>query len=177
MEIHSHHRRLLDRLHEIQRDEHPRIRTITAPVFDAALNWRDAYLEYIPNHPIATYRVDEEMAQNPLFKSFIEQCTRHPDAQKLDIKNFIMRPVARLLRYPLLLSGIMDASPAGHEDKDSIPNVLEVIKDLGKSTEGGVESSKQKVELWRYDANLVFKPGEYLVSFLSLKRPFAQLGD
>ncbi|CAG8781325.1 7765_t:CDS:2, partial [Acaulospora colombiana] len=43
-EIHGHHRRMLERLHEIQREEHPFIRSITAPVFDAALNWRDAYL-------------------------------------------------------------------------------------------------------------------------------------
>ena len=71
-EIHTHQRRLLDRLHEIQREEHPQIRSITAPVFDAALNWRDAYMEYIPNHPIATYRVDEELASNLLFKTFVE---------------------------------------------------------------------------------------------------------
>ena len=81
-----------------------------------------------------------------------------------------MRPVARLLRYPLLLQGIMDAAPPGHEDKDSIPEVLEVIKDLAKSADGGVESARQKVELWRYDANLVFKPGEHLVRYIRYVR-------
>lgn len=60
----------------------------------------------------------------------------------------------------------MEASPPNHEDRDTIPQVLEVIKDLGKATEPGVGSAKQKVELWRYHANLVFKPGEIVVSAL-----------
>lgn len=68
------HRRLLERLHEIQRDEHPNIRSITAPVLDAALNWHDAYMEYVPNYPISHYRIDEEMQNNIAFKAFADVC-------------------------------------------------------------------------------------------------------
>jgi hypothetical protein len=71
-ELHAHHRKLLDQLHEIQREEHPVIRSITAPLFDAALNFRDSYMEYIPNYPIAAYRIDDEMATNEKFKVFCE---------------------------------------------------------------------------------------------------------
>jgi len=71
-ELYSHHRRLVDKLHEIQSEEHPVIRSVTAAVFDAALNFRDAYMEYIPNYPIAEYRITDEMATNPRFKAFVE---------------------------------------------------------------------------------------------------------
>ena len=71
-ELHAHHRRLVDALHVIQREEHPRIRSIIATVLDAALNFRDAYLEYIPNYPIAAYRLDEEMNINLSFRAFVE---------------------------------------------------------------------------------------------------------
>jgi len=40
-------------------------------MFDAALNFRDAYMEYVPNYPIAAYRVDDEMANNPEFRAFV----------------------------------------------------------------------------------------------------------
>ncbi len=70
--LHSHNRKLLDRLHAIQRDEHPVINSITAAVFDAALNWREEYMEYITNYPIAEYRIVDEMANNSLFKDFVE---------------------------------------------------------------------------------------------------------
>ena len=93
----------------------------------------------------------------------MKQCIRHGDAHRLDMKSFINRPIPRLLRYELLLKGIMDESPPGHEDHDEIPNVVEVIKALGKETEPGVQSAKTKVEVWRYNAHLVFKQGETVV--------------
>lgn len=71
-EIYGHHRKLLDQLHEIQREEHPMIKSVTAAVFDAALSFREAYMEYIPHYPIAAYRIDEEMANNYEFKAFVE---------------------------------------------------------------------------------------------------------
>ena len=74
-ELHLHHRRLLDTLFEIQREEHPRIRSVTAPVFDGALNFREAYMEYIPNYPIAEYRIEDEMRRNPIFKEFADVCS------------------------------------------------------------------------------------------------------
>ncbi|KAK0436935.1 CNH domain-containing protein [Armillaria borealis] len=159
-ELGYHHRKLVEKFHEIQREQHPVIRTVTAAMFDAALNFRDAYMEYIPNYPIAAYRIDDEMANNLSFKTFVEQCVRHPDAHRLDMKNFINRPIPRLLRYELLLKGILDETPPGHDDRKEIPQVLEVIKSIGKDTEPGVVSAKQKVELWRYNSNLVFKHGE-----------------
>jgi RHO1 GDP-GTP exchange protein 1/2 len=71
-ELHAHHRRLVDQFHDIQREEHPTIRSVTAVLFDATLNFREAYMEYIPNYPIAAYRVDDEIANNPAFKAFVE---------------------------------------------------------------------------------------------------------
>jgi hypothetical protein len=85
------------------------------------------------------------------------------------MKIFINRPIPRLLRYELLLKGIMDETPPGHEDLESIPNVIDVINALGKETEPGVFSAKQKVEVWRYNAGLVFKPRESIVRGLRLK--------
>ena len=71
-ELHAHHRKLLNSLHEIQREEHPVINSVTAAMYDAVLNFREAYVEYIPNYPIAAYRIDDEMANNPPFKAFVE---------------------------------------------------------------------------------------------------------
>jgi hypothetical protein len=76
MELYRHHKRLVDKFHEIQREQHPNIKSITAAMFDAALNWREVYMEYIPNYPIAAYRIDEEMANNFAFKTFVEVCQR-----------------------------------------------------------------------------------------------------
>lgn len=73
-ELHHHHRRLVEKFHEIQREQHPTIRSIIAPIFDAALNFREAYMEYIPNYPIAEYRIGDEMENNLAFRTFVEVC-------------------------------------------------------------------------------------------------------
>jgi hypothetical protein len=84
------------------------------------------------------------------------------------MKNFLNRPISRLARYELLLKGIMEASAESHEDHDSIPHVIDLIKSLFEETQPGIASAEQKVELWRYDSNLVFKRGETLVSYNQL---------
>lgn len=71
-ELAIHHARLLEHFHRIQREQHPNIHSITAPLMDAALNFRDAYMEYIPNYPIGVYRIDEEMIRNRKFKDFLD---------------------------------------------------------------------------------------------------------
>lgn len=86
------------------------------------------------------------------------------------MKSFVNRPIPRLARYELLLKGIAEASAEGHEDHDSIPHVIDVIKSLLKETQPGVASAEQKVELWRYNSNLVFKPGENVVSYNQLEQ-------
>jgi hypothetical protein len=70
--LHLQHRKLLDHLHAIQRDEHPVINSVAAAIFDAALNWREEYMEYITNYPIAEYRIVDEKANNPTFSEFVE---------------------------------------------------------------------------------------------------------
>lgn len=84
------------------------------------------------------------------------------------MKSFIKKPIPRLLRYELLLQGILKETSAGHDDLETIPAILNVLKALRNETEPGVVSTKQKDELREYSANLVFKPEEYVVcSFLS----------
>lgn len=88
---------------------------------------------------------------------------RHPDARKLDLKGFVFRPIPRLLRYDLLLRAVMKTLPEGHEDLETIPQILDLIKDLGKAVDAGVSTATKKVELWNYNSNLIFKPGEAVV--------------
>lgn len=50
------------------------IDSVAAVLYTAITEVHDAYMEYIPNYPIAAYRIDEEMAANPLFKEFVAVC-------------------------------------------------------------------------------------------------------
>ena len=95
----------------------------------------------------------------------LQQCVRHADAHRLDMKNFVDKPIPRLPSYESLSETLIEETPTGHEDLDTIPAGLDAIKGHGEGTKPGVVSAKQKAELWRYNADLVFKVGEDVVCF------------
>lgn len=107
-------------------------------------------------------------SSNAAFTTLLKESIRHPDAGKHDVKAFVNRPIPRLLRYELLLKEILGSTPSYHDDRDAIPEVIELISALARETQPGVESAKQKVEMWRYNANLILKTGEAFVSSRSL---------
>lgn len=41
-------------------------------MFDALLQWGDAYRTYAANYPIAKWRIDKERRSNPAFQAFFD---------------------------------------------------------------------------------------------------------
>jgi hypothetical protein len=69
IEVHS---LLLERLQSRQLEQHPRFGMISDLLLDAALNWQEAYMEYVTHYPIARAKVQEEEARNPKFAAFLK---------------------------------------------------------------------------------------------------------
>ncbi|KAK6905920.1 hypothetical protein I203_106755 [Kwoniella mangroviensis CBS 8507] len=155
LEVHS---KLLENLQFRQLEQHPHFGMISDLIFDAALNWQEAYMEYVTHYPIAKAKVQEEEARNPKFASFLHTCLKDPSANRQDVYHFINRPIPRLLRYNLLLADILkslkEVGPPDHPDIEQIPQVMEVITDLGKATQKGVAVNESKVELWGFQHTL-----------------------
>lgn len=72
LEVHSD---LLEKLHDRQTKQHPQLGTVSDLLLDAALNWQDAYMEYVTHYPISKAKVQEEQQRNPRFATFLEVCT------------------------------------------------------------------------------------------------------
>lgn len=79
-------------------------------------------------------------------------------ANRQDIYHFINRPIPRLLRYNLLLADILkslqEVGPENHPDIETIPQVMELVGDLGRATQKGVAVNESKVELWQFQHSL-----------------------
>jgi RHO1 GDP-GTP exchange protein 1/2 len=83
--------------------------------------------------------------------------------KKVGWSTLLIRPITRLPRYDLLLAELVKTASAGHEDQDTLAQTRELITSLAKETQPGVASAQQKVKLWQYNSDLVFKPGETIV--------------
>jgi len=77
------HQNLLENLHFRQLEQHPRFGMISDLLLDAALNWQDAYMEYVTHYPIAKAKVQEEELKNPKFAAFLKVSCLTGDEKEL----------------------------------------------------------------------------------------------
>lgn len=173
------HEDLLEKLQLRQLEQHPSVGAIADLVFDAALNWQEAYMEYVTHYPIAKAKVQEEQMRNPRFAQFLDACQKNPMSNRQDVYHFINRPIPRLLRYNLLLADILKSLQEVsdvHPDIETIPQVMELIGLLGKATQKGVAVNESKVELWTFHHSLDGgKFGTRAVKDLDLMNPMREL--
>lgn len=66
------HQNLLENMQNRQLEQHPRFGMVSDLLLDAALNWQDAYMEYVTHYPIAKAKVQEEELKNPKFAAFLK---------------------------------------------------------------------------------------------------------
>lgn len=74
------------------------------------------------------------------------------------------KPTTRLARYPLLLGVVLKYTPDDNPDKKDLARVVELVK--GFLEKVNIESGKteNRFSLLQLDQQLVFRPGEQVVS-------------
>ncbi|KAK7437358.1 Rho guanine nucleotide exchange factor [Stygiomarasmius scandens] len=159
LDLLSHHKHLIEKLHDTQGKECLHTQNIAGVVFDAVLNFWDTYVKYIYNYPVAMHRLNDESAKNLKFKVLIDTIGH---SNGLNINRLISRPIKHLLRYGLLLQEIFKETPPSHKDYDGLLQILQNIRILEDNIRPGLTAAKQKQELWFYSTNIVFKPGEWI---------------
>ncbi|KAG8980920.1 hypothetical protein FRB94_010320 [Tulasnella sp. JGI-2019a] len=155
-ELRNHHQRYLDRLLEVQRQQHPLIDSISSILCESVLDWREAYVKYIPHIPVGAYQIDQMLAQKPAFRGFYQDTLKDPRARRLPMKAFLLQPLSRLPRYNMRLKSILATLPTDHPDVEAIPSVVAVLEELGNVVHLSTEMAQGRVNIWTYSKNLVF---------------------
>ncbi|KAJ9125819.1 hypothetical protein QFC24_002603 [Naganishia onofrii] len=174
------HEELLRNLHARQEEQHPRMGPISDLIYDAALQWGDAYQEYASNLPKALFAIDEEKKNNPKFSAFLEKCISTPGTNRQGFQHFINRPVHKLPRLKMQLESILSTLEKlelyDHTDTITLPQVVELISIQGKSINKAVKEMEPKVRL-RSLPNQLFggKFGESSIKSLDLLNPSREL--
>ena len=88
----------------------------------------------------------------------LQKCQELPGTNRLGLKNAIYRPIPRLGRYELLLKSIHKKTPAGHEDFEAIPALVDLIKRVGGEIERMVvqgQDCAKDLKVHRYNSSLL----------------------
>jgi hypothetical protein len=67
----------------------------------------DSYIPYCNAYSNMMERIQELMANNYKFKTFIDNCKTLEDCRNLDVVSFIIKPVQRICKYPLFFNDLM----------------------------------------------------------------------
>ncbi|KAH7019163.1 CNH domain-containing protein [Ilyonectria destructans] len=160
--------------------DHPSIHSVSSR-FAASLTARqqkepivhnvgDIFLEYVPMfEPFIWYgsrqlegkfEFENERSVNQYFAKFVDEIERRKESRKLELNGYLTKPTTRLARYPLLLENVLKYTEDGNPDKEDIPKVLTVIRDLLGRVNAESGKAENRFNLRRLHEQLRFRPNE-----------------
>ncbi|XP_064384437.1 dynamin-binding protein-like isoform X2 [Halichondria panicea] len=89
---------------------------------------RDTYGMYCRNHDVAASILEKYM-ESPVLADKIRHCMDElrDQIQAWDLQSFLIKPVQRILKYPLLVDKLVESTEEKHADRKAIQNARDVI--------------------------------------------------
>lgn len=123
--------------------------------------FKAAYTQYGPHVVLAEYAVKSEYATNMLFQNFIREKEKQAECRKLPFRHFLVLPVTRLQRYPLLIDAVLKRTQDDHPDKDDLGRCVEVLRDIGNQMNLLADSKRMTLRIYEIDDKIKYKTGEH----------------
>ncbi|KAJ7357847.1 hypothetical protein OS493_022665 [Desmophyllum pertusum] len=90
-------------------------------IFLESVDFFQAYEIYCSKQTAASALLESLQKKTELLRIFLNvTCRENPKCRKMDLNSFILAPVQRIMKYPLLLSRICKASPRRNSDREKL---------------------------------------------------------
>lgn len=89
------------------------------------------YSDYLRNHDAANRKL-QALQGNPKVAIWLKECREWAVdlTGAWDLDSLLVKPVQRILKYPLLLSGLLDSTPKDHPDYSDIASALQEVTNI-----------------------------------------------
>ncbi len=89
------------------------------------------YTIYLKNHDAANRKL-QSLQQNPKVEIWLRECRQYAAdlTNAWDLDSLLVKPVQRLLKYPLLLSQLLESTPDDHPDREAIKGALRDLTEI-----------------------------------------------
>ncbi|KAI8381366.1 CNH domain-containing protein [Radiomyces spectabilis] len=134
----------------------------------------DPFVVYGAHQVIGKFNFELEKKRNPKFSQFVEETERKPESRRLELNGYLTKPTTRLGRYNLLLREILKRTPEGNPDRETLPQVMELITRFLVQVNTETGKCENLFSLQQIHERLYFKPPIDHVD-LSLLDPQRQL--
>eukprot|EP00007_Cunea_sp_BSH-02190019_P006443 CAMPEP_0174238538 /NCGR_PEP_ID=MMETSP0417-20130205/11572_1 /TAXON_ID=242541 /ORGANISM="Mayorella sp, Strain BSH-02190019" /LENGTH=725 /DNA_ID=CAMNT_0015317381 /DNA_START=421 /DNA_END=2594 /DNA_ORIENTATION=- len=107
-----------------------RIQTnIFGDIFLQMADFFKMYTAYCANQPNALKTL-EKYQKNTAFQKFLEECTLNPETRGLTLFSFLIKPIQRICKYPLLLKDLLKNTAEDHPDFDNLQKAMNKIQEV-----------------------------------------------
>jgi hypothetical protein len=111
-----------------------------------AKDMKRPYAIYCSNQPNVRTTLMEYQANNPALDKFVKAAFKRPECRKLNLESFLIVPLQRLCKYPLLLKEIQKGQIAPAE-QEAMQQALEEIRTVVNEVNNRVREVENLVKL------------------------------
>ncbi|ODM95301.1 Intersectin-2 [Orchesella cincta] len=91
--------------------------------------------------------IQQKTEKSAEFRDFCKKCQAHPDTLNLPLTSFLIKPMQRITKYPLLIKKIMEYTPEHHSDRQNLEEALAKAEELCAQVNEGVREKENSDRL------------------------------
>lgn len=140
--------------------------------------FRDPYALYVPNVHLAEYIVADLKQANTNFKDFLQSRLTDPQLNRHSFRHFLLRPVMRIARYPLLLQALIKKTDEDDPEYETLQECYNIISEVAAFCDQLAAGVKTRVEILLLNSALTCRQGEsYDLKLTDPQRKIYYRGD
>ncbi|KAI8983852.1 hypothetical protein BDB01DRAFT_722452 [Pilobolus umbonatus] len=120
--------------------------------------FKDAYIEYGTHYVHAEDIVAHELEENILFFNFLKETEKKAETRKLPFRHFVLLPITRLQRYPLLLDSILIKSKGLSTEQQNLNTCIQHIKEIATTVDRLAAQEISILRIRTISQQIRFKP-------------------
>ncbi|XP_025896143.1 intersectin-1 isoform X2 [Nothoprocta perdicaria] len=91
--------------------------------------------------------IQQKTDEVPEFKEFVKRLAMDPRCKGMPLSSFLLKPMQRVTRYPLIIKNIIENTPESHPDHSHLKHALEKAEELCSQVNEGVREKENSDRL------------------------------
>uniref|UniRef100_G1TR01 Intersectin 2 n=1 Tax=Oryctolagus cuniculus TaxID=9986 RepID=G1TR01_RABIT len=116
-------------------------------ILAAELSHMQAYIRFCSCQLNGAALLQQKTDEDADFKEFLKKLASDPRCKGMPLSSFLLKPMQRITRYPLLIRSILENTPESHVDHSSLKLALERAEELCSQVNEGVREKENSDRL------------------------------
>uniref|UniRef100_A0A671LB05 Intersectin-2-like n=1 Tax=Sinocyclocheilus anshuiensis TaxID=1608454 RepID=A0A671LB05_9TELE len=120
---------------------------VVGDILSSELSHMQAYIRFCSCQLNAAALLQQKTDKSPDFKLFLKKIASNYRCKGMPLSSFLLKPMQRITRYPLLIKNILENTPSTHADHANLQAALEQAEELCSQVNEGVREKENSDRL------------------------------